>query len=159
MNRIHVTALSLAASLLLAPAVALADAIGYVDLEKVAGGYDKAQSFASDVKVKEAELRKMQADFVKQIEDAKKSSPKTPVSGNQLEKDLNDKLSAKVREYRDWASTRQKEIDQALETSIKSVAKARSVDVVLPRQAVLNGGVDMTAEVLARLNAMPATSP
>ncbi|MBK8190406.1 MAG: OmpH family outer membrane protein [Vampirovibrionales bacterium] len=155
MNRIRLTALSLAATLLLAPAVAMADAVGYVDLEKVAGGYDKAQSFSADVKVKEAELRKMQADFVKQIEDARKSAPKNPVTGNQLEKDLNDKLSAKVREYRDWASTRQKEIDQALETSIKAAAKARSVDVVLPRQAVLNGGVDLTADVLSKLNAMP----
>ncbi len=132
-----------------------ADSIGYVDFERVLTDYDKAQDILAEIKVKEAELRKMQAEFVKQIEETRKNSPKNPVSANQLEKDLNEQLSARVREYRDWAATKQKEIDSALENSIRDVARTKGVDVVLTKQAVFEGGVDLTNDVLVKLNTMP----
>ncbi len=132
--------------------MAQADSIGYVDFDKILSGYDKALSILSDIKVREAEIRKMQADFVKQVEVSHKNSPKNPVSANQLEKELNQKLQAKVQEYRDWATVQQKAIDQSLENAIKEVAATKSIDVVLTRNAVFDGGTDLTNEVLAKLN-------
>lgn len=131
---------------------AFADAIGYVDFEKLMGEYDQAQSFMADSKVREAELRKLQADYVKQIEEARKANPKNPVSANQLEKTLNDQLSVKVREYRDWSTSQQKSIDNSLQTAVKAAAAQKQVDVVLSSQAIFEGGTDLTNEVLARLN-------
>ena len=133
---------------------ALADTIGYVDFDKILTGYDQAQSVLADIKVREADLRKLQAEYVKQIEEARKNAPKNPVGANQLEKDLNEKLAEKVREYRDWASVQQKNIDDALESSIKEVAQSKGIDVVLTRNAVFDGGSDLTNEVLAKLNGM-----
>jgi len=131
---------------------AFAETIGYVDFQKVLSNYEQAQLVMSDIKVKEAELRKMQAEFVKKIEESRKDQPKNPVGASQLEKDLNDQLNAKVREYRDWAETKQKEIDATLETAVKGAAQASKVNVVLTRQAIFEGGVDLTNDVLARLN-------
>lgn len=131
---------------------AFADSIGLVDLDKIVTGYNKAQSVMADIKVKEAELRKMQADYVKQLEESRKNNPKNPVANDQLEKDLNVKLNAKLTEYRDWTVNKQKEIDTDLETTIKEVAKGKNVDVVLSKQAVFQGGTDITNDVLSRLN-------
>lgn len=131
---------------------AYADTIGTVDLDKIVAGYNKAQSVMADIKVKEAELRKMQAEFVKQLEEAKKNQPKNPVANEQLEKDLNSKLNTKLTEYRDWAATKQKEIDNDLDSTIKAVAKAKGVDVVLSKQAVFQGGTDITNDILSKLN-------
>ncbi len=156
MKKIYSIALALIASAVLtfsSMPTAHADSIGYVDFDKIVNGYNKAVSVLSDIKVREAEIRKMQADFVKQVEMSHKNSPKNPVSANQLEKELNQKLQAKVQEYRDWATIQQKSIDQALENTIKEVAQAKSIDVVLTRNAVFNGGTDLTNEVLAKLNA------
>lgn len=131
---------------------AFADAIGYVDFEKLMQEYDRAQSFLADTKVREAGLRKMQADYVKQIEETRKNSPKNPVASNQLEKNLNSKLSVQVQEYRDWATTQQKAIDNSLQAAVKNAAKMKQVDVVLSRQAIFEGGIDLTSDVLTRLN-------
>jgi Skp family chaperone for outer membrane proteins len=146
-------ALVLAAALVtVLPIASWAEIIGVVDLDKVMSNYSKAQSVMADIKVREAELRKLQADYSKQVEDARKTDPKSPVASSQLEKDLTAKLGAKVNEYRDWTATQQKAIDVALETSIRDAAKARSVEVVISKQAVFQGGIDITNDILTRLN-------
>jgi Skp family chaperone for outer membrane proteins len=140
----------LTASLLVGSA--FADNIGYVNFEKLMSEYDQAQGFLADTKVREAELRKLQADYVKQIEEARKQNPKNPVAANQLEKNLNDQLTVKVREYRDWSTTQQKAIDNTLQAAVKQSAAQKQVDVVLSSQAIFDGGTDLTSDVLARLN-------
>lgn len=146
-------ALSAVAVLACSSLSAFADSIGIVDLEKIISGYGKAQSVMADIKVKEAELRKMQADFVKQLEDSRKNAPKNPLANDQMEKDLNTKLNAKLTEYRDWTTNKQKEIDNDLENTIRAVSKQKNLDVVLSKQAVFQGGIDITNDVLSRLNA------
>ncbi|MBY0404230.1 MAG: OmpH family outer membrane protein [Cyanobacteria bacterium] len=137
---------------------AYADSIGIVDIDKVIGGYNKAQTVMADIKVKEAELRKMQAEFVKQMEESKKNNPKNPVANEQLEKDLNNKLNARLTEYRDWTANKQKEIDTDLETTIKDIAKGKNIDVVLSKQAVFQGGTDITNDILVKLNSAGSKS-
>jgi Skp family chaperone for outer membrane proteins len=136
----------------LTPVASFAEVIGVVDLDKIMSNYAKAQGVMADIKVREAELRKLQADYAKQLEDARKTDAKSPVASSQLEKDLTGKLTAKVNEYRDWTATQQKSIDLALETSIRDAAKARNVEVVISKQAVFQGGVDITNDILTRLN-------
>jgi outer membrane protein len=132
--------------------VALADTIGYVNVDKVLGSYDKYQSVLADIKVREADLRKMQADFVKQLETNRKANAKSPVTADAMEKGLRDKLQARFNEDRDWATTKQKEIDTAVNGTIKQVAMQKGVDVVVNEQALLLGGVDLTNEVVSALN-------
>ncbi len=151
-NKLIAGALGAVLATTMSVSAAFADAIGYVDFEKLMGEYDNAQSFLADSKVREAELRKLQADYVKQIEETRKANPKNPVSANQLEKSLNDQLSVKVREYRDWSTSQQKTIDNNLQTAVKAAATQKQVDVVLSSQAIFEGGTDLTNEVLARLN-------
>jgi outer membrane protein len=137
---------------MLSMGMAMAEVIGVVDLDKVMSNYNKAQSVLADIKVREADLRKLQADYAKQLEDAKKNNPKNPIAADQMEKDLTNKLTVRINEYRDWTATKQKEIDTALEVSIRDAAKAKGVNVVLSKQAVFDGGVDITNDILSRLN-------
>jgi Skp family chaperone for outer membrane proteins len=154
MKRHHTLGVSLLAGLMLLaqPLSALAETIGYVDMGRVYNGYKKAQQVMADIKVKEADLRKMQADYVKQLEESRAQNTSNPVAASQLEKDLNTKLEAKLNEYRDWAAARQKELDDSLDLAIQNTAKAKGISVVLNKQAVYVGGVDMTNDVLAKLN-------
>lgn len=152
-KKLQAIVLGVVASTTLFCGAAFADNIGYVDFEKLMTEYDQAQSFLADSKVREAELRKLQADYVKQIEEARKSNPKNPVAANQLEKTLNDQLTVKVREYRDWSTSQQKNIDATLQQAVKQAATQKQVDVVLSSQAIFEGGTDLTSDVLARLNA------
>jgi outer membrane protein len=129
-----------------------ADAIGTINLEKVIGSYDKAQGVMSDMKVREADIRKLQADFAKQLEDARKANAKSPVTSDALEKDLSGKLKVKLNEYRDWATAQQKAVDDELNLAIKTVAQRKGVDVVVSEGSVLLGGNNLTNDVITELN-------
>ena len=152
MKKVVLSALS---TLLLSSSVmsaAMADNVGYVDTQKVYKNYSKAQTLIADIKVREAELRKVQADYVKQLEENKKKNKKSPVAVDTMEKDLKQKLQTRLNEYRDWAQSQQKNLDDSVQAVIKSTAQKRNVDVVVSRQAVLLGGTDLTADVITALN-------
>lgn len=142
----------LAAVVGLGSGVAAFAEIGYVDLDRVVKGYDKAQVFYADMKVREADIRKQQAEFVRKIELDRNSNSKNPVSNDALAKQLKDRLQASLNEFKDWSTVQQKTLDESIDTTIKSVAKQRNVDVVVNEKIIVTGGVDLTADVVTALN-------
>jgi len=143
----------LAAVMMVSTAMAAyAEVIGVVDYEKLIRSYNKAQSFNDDREIREQELEKMRAEFVKQLREAKTAQSGNPVAVDQLEKKLQDQLNAKINETRDWMSTKANEIEKEMNASISSVATAKKLDLVITKQFVLHGGTDITNDVLAKLN-------
>jgi Skp family chaperone for outer membrane proteins len=134
-----------------------ADTIGTIDYEKLVRSYNKAQIFNDDMKAKEADLEKMQAEFVKQIREAKTKQPNNPVAVDQLQKSLEDKLAAKVNEYRDTQASKAKSLEDAMTNTIQDVARGKNLSVIIAKQSVFVGGTDITNDVLSRLNAAGAT--
>ncbi len=135
-----------------------ADSIGTVDYDKLIRSYNKAQIFSDDTKAKEADIEKMKAEFGKQLREAKSKQPNNPVAVDQLQKSLEDKLVAKINEYRDAQESQAKSLETAMNNAIETVAHSKSLSVILSKQAVVVGGTDITNEVLTKLNAgAPAT--
>ncbi|WP_373532462.1 OmpH family outer membrane protein [Vampirovibrio sp.] len=134
-----------------------ADTIGTIDYEKLVRSYNKAQMFNDDMKAKEADLEKMQAEFVKQIREAKTKQPNNPVAVDQLQKSLEDKLAAKVNEYRDTQASKAKSLEDAMTNTIQDVARGKNLSVIIAKQSVFVGGTDITNDVLSRLNAAGTT--
>jgi outer membrane protein len=160
--------LVMGAGLLLATVVSsatafAADTVGYVDFAKLLSGYEQFQSFQADSKVKEAEINKMKADFVKQLEDNRKAAASNPIANENMEKQLAEKFRVRVADYQTWLNTKTKDIDTRVNATIKAVAQKQGVSVVLDKDQVLVGGVDLTNEVISTLNkpatAMPAVAP
>ncbi len=131
---------------------AFADGIGTVDYEKLIRSYNKAQLFTDDSKIKEQELEKMRAEFVKQLREAKTSQANNPVALDQLEKDLQEKLSAKINETRDWMASKSRELETAMMNAIETTAQKKNLNVVIAKQTVFVGGTDITNDVLTILN-------
>lgn len=131
---------------------AYAQQIGTVDYEKLIRSYNKATSFNDDLKIKEGEIEKMKAEFVKQLRETKNAQPDNPVALEQMEKQLQERLNAKINETRNWMASKSQEIDTSMNTAIQDVARTKNLDVVVAKQAVLYGGTDITNDVLGRLN-------
>ena len=131
---------------------AYAEGIGTVDWEKLIRSYNKAQSFSDETRIREQEIEKMRAEFVKQLRDAKTANASNPVALEKMEKDLEGQLAAKVNATRDWMAQQSKTLETELNTAIESVAKTKALDVVVAKQFVFHGGTDITNEVLGRLN-------
>lgn len=134
-----------------------ADTIGTIDYEKLVRSYNKAQMFNDDMKAKEADLEKMQAEFVKQIREAKTKQPNNPVAVDQLQKSLEDKLAAKVNEYRDTQASKAKSLEDSMTNTIQEVARSKNLSVIIAKQSVFVGGTDITNDVLTKLNASAST--
>ncbi|MFM7389630.1 MAG: OmpH family outer membrane protein [Vampirovibrionales bacterium] len=144
--------MALLLSLSLAPVASWADTIGFVNYQKIMMGYDKAQGLMADAKVKEADLQKVKADYIKQIEDSRKANLKNPLATQNLEKQLLGQLEAKVRELQTWGEAQQQLLENKVQETIKLVAQRKGVSVVLDQAAVVTGGNDLTTEVITTLN-------
>lgn len=156
MKRLLTLTLSLLVMLFVTVRAQAADTIGMVDTEKLMRSYNKAQLFSDDVKIKEQELEKMRAEFVKQIREAKTKQPNNPVAVEQLQKSLEEKLNTKVNEFRNFNEAQSRALEHEMNTAIESVAKSKNLSVILAKQAVFVGGTDITNDVLARLNTTAA---
>lgn len=145
-------------ALTIAPALAQLKVVGIIDRERVVGGYSKAQAAAEELKKAEEKVTKLVDDANKQFEDAKKAN-KPPAELEGLQRRLQSQIDGEVKQLQARMMTLEKQLEGEIETAIKAEAAARQVDVVLMKQAVLLGGVDITDGVVKRLGGAQAAQP
>ena len=124
-----------------------ADGTGVVDIDKVISNYSKAQDVSADLKVKEAELQKFQADAQKQIKEAK-----TPLEKKNMEDKLTEEFKQKIQDYKDAQVKQLKQVEDSVFAAVDSVAKQQKLDLILNKSSVLRGGSDITDAILNILN-------
>lgn len=124
-----------------------ASGFGVIDFEKVYANYAKAQDAAADLKVKEAELQKFVADAQKEIKNAT-----TPLDKKNTEDKLNNEYKLKAQALIDDKNKQIKDLDDQVFAAMNSVAADKKLDIVLVKNVVLLGGIDITDDVLQILN-------
>lgn len=144
--------LALATALVaIAPAApALAYTVGYVDTLKVLTSYSGAKSAQSQVQKEVIAYQKAFADRQQKImaaQKAGKSASEIQKLTEQYEREL-----APLKEKAARLDTKLSgEVKVKIEGIIQRVAKAKKVDVVLDKAAILYGGTDLTADVVRAL--------
>ncbi|OGH99228.1 MAG: hypothetical protein A2287_02685 [Candidatus Melainabacteria bacterium RIFOXYA12_FULL_32_12] len=121
--------------------------VAIVDLDKVISNYSKAQDVSADLKVKEAELQKFLADAQKQLKNAN-----SPVEKKNLEDRLTNEFKTKADGFRELQIKEWKEIEDSVFSAIDKAAKSKKLDLVLNKSSVLQGGVDITDQIINLLN-------
>ena len=121
--------------------------IAVIDLDKIRDNYTKSQELAADLKVKESELQKFVVDAQKQVQDAK-----TPLEKKNLEEKLGEQFNIKRNAYANDQSQKWSVIEDAVIKSIKEVSALNKYDIILNKQVVIDGGFDITDDVLTKLN-------
>ena len=124
--------------------------VGLIDRDKVVASYPKAQSAAEELKGLEDKLQKVIEGANKQYEEAKKSS-KPQAELDSLQKRLQATIDEEGKKFQTRVSSLEGDLEGAVDSAIKAEAAAHHVDVVLLKQAVLFGGVDLTDGVVKRL--------
>lgn len=146
---------------LVAPAMAQTAAapktIGVIDRDKVVSGYSKAQTAFEDLKKGEEKVQKLVEGANKQYEDAKKAN-KPPAELEGLQKRLQVQIDDEVKKLQGSIGSIETQLEKEIDNAIKAEAATNKVDVVLMKQAVLLGGVDITDGVLKRLTSV-STAP
>jgi len=138
--------------LFLASAVMAANSsVGYLDIQKVFKEYKETAKA-------QTELDKKQKDFQKDFEDSQKKlldAEKTGKSKVDLEK-MRKELETKLEPKRDELLKINQELTIKLQKKIvdagSRVAKKLALDLVVDKQVVIVGGMDVTDLVLSELN-------
>ncbi len=132
---------------------AKAQGVGTVDRDKVVTSYPKAQQAAEELKKAEEKVHKLIEDSNKQYEEAK-NAKKPPAELEGLQRRLQIAIDDEVKKVQARAQSLETQLEAEIDSAIKGEAANRKVDVVILRQAVLVGGVDLTDGVVKRLTGL-----
>jgi outer membrane protein len=132
-------------------ATAEGELVGFVDSEEIMAGYAPARRAQEAWELFEAQHQKQLEDTIfkkyntmdlNTLDEAQQAEVRKMF--DQADQELKDQFE-KIR-VQEWEPARNK-----IQTAIDTVAKEKGVRVVLEKKAVLSGGVDMTADVVAKL--------
>jgi outer membrane protein len=124
--------------------------VAFVDSNKVLQEYSVAQKMLQDLAKAESALNKKIADKKALIEQAK-SAKKTETEIQMLAEQMRLEIEPEARKLEDDTNKRSDEIEINIKNAIDLVAKEAKYDVVMIKEAVLYGGVDISDEVLKKL--------
>jgi Skp family chaperone for outer membrane proteins len=131
--------------------------VGFIDRDKVVASFPKAQTAAEELKNLESKLQQTIETANKSYDEAKKAK-KPQAELDTLQKSLQTKIDDEGKRFQARVSAMESELEGAVDSAIKAEAANHHVDVVLLKQAVLFGGVDLTQGVVARLAAAKAAA-
>jgi Skp family chaperone for outer membrane proteins len=125
--------------------------IGFIDVQKVFKEYKATSSAQEQVSKQEAEFKKELDDSQKKLSDAEKSNMKKE-DLEKMRKDLEDKLTPKRQALIDLNEKLTAQLQGEILNATKDVAKKVGIDIVLDKQVIITGGVDLTEMVTNKLN-------
>jgi Skp family chaperone for outer membrane proteins len=132
--------------------------IGLVDRDKVVTSYPRAQSAVEDIRKAEEHFHGLIETSNKQYEEAK--AAKKPASDlENLQKRLQTSIDAEQKGLESRAKSLEGQLEKDINAAIEAEAKAKQVDLVLLKPAVLVGGIDITDGVMKRLASSGAGAP
>lgn len=130
---------------------AFCDSIGYIDSQLLLKSYNKAIAAQSDLSRKQKEFQDLVIAKQQELEKARVSS-KNEEELQVMKESLEESLQPKKEELLALNQKLSSEIEKDILDASKKVAKQLRIDVVLDKQAVLLGGMDITSMVLSSLN-------
>ena len=131
--------------------LAFGENIGYIDVTKVFKEYKDTASAEDQLKKEKDSYEKDFKDAQDQLEKATKDN-KTTDEIDKLKKELEEKLEPKRKSLLTLNEQLTSKIQLEIITSVKKIAKKVGIDIVLDKQAIITGGVDLTEMVVNDLN-------
>lgn len=125
--------------------------IGFIDVQKVFKEYKETSKAQGDLAKQEESFKKDFEASQAKLADAEKSGKKKDEL-EKMKKDMEEELAPK----RDTLLRLNEQLTTKLQAkildSVKKVAKKVGIEVVLDKQVVINGGMDLTEMVITELN-------
>ena len=124
--------------------------IAFIDSERILKEYGAAQKLLQELAKAEAELNKKILAKRQEIQKAR-AAKKTDTEIQMMAEKIRLELEPEAKRIEDESALKSKEIEDKVDAVIKGYAKKSKYDIVLVKEAVLNGGTDITNEILKQL--------
>lgn len=138
-------------SLMTFGSVAMADTVGYLEVDKILITYKAAKKFQEDFKKKQEDYEKFVSKKQKEIEKAEEKG-KSKEEIKKLLETMETEIRPKQEEILAFRSQFEQQLITEVMSTAKVVAKEYGIDVVLDKRAVYSGGFDLTDFIIDRLN-------
>ncbi len=125
-----------------------ASTIGYADFQKVLSEYKYARNAYKDIDNKVMELQQYVMDKEKQFK-----TIESPIQRKTFEDQIQKEFKVKEERVYNLRVQKEKEIKTNILAASKAVATAKKLDVILDYGVVYAGGVDVTNDIIQKLNA------
>jgi outer membrane protein len=149
-----IASMILATTLCAAPALAApggAGSVAYVETQRIFREYDEAQKAQSNFRNKAEAYQRELAEDQQKLEEAKKAG-KSAKDLREMQKQFEENLKPKKLEVESLDRQLSSRIKKQIMDAIEQVAKSKGYTLVLDKATVLFGGVDISDEVIKRLN-------
>ncbi|MDR1997112.1 MAG: OmpH family outer membrane protein [Candidatus Margulisbacteria bacterium] len=129
----------------------LAATVGFIDVEQVFKGYTKTKTAQEEINNKMKDYKKALAKYQQELDDAKIDG-KSEKEQDKIREKMQKELDPKEAEIKMLNEEQMVKIRKDIVTAVEAVAKEVGIDVVVDKQVVIAGGLDLTDSVVNRLN-------
>jgi outer membrane protein len=138
-------------SLAILASVSLAATVGYIDVKQVFEGYSKTKSVQDDLNNKMKDYEKLRNKHAQKLTEAKIDG-KTEKELEKLQEEMKKELGPKETEIQMINDEQMAKIRKDIVAAVDAVSKEVGIDVVVDKQVIITGGMDLTEQVITRLN-------
>ncbi len=124
-----------------------AGGVGYVDYEKVAANYQFAKSSMREI---EAKAKEIEQYLEKKEEEFNKLD--SPVQKKKLETQVQSELKVKETAFNDFREKREELVYTRIHAVSEKIRLEKGLDAILDARSVFSGGVDITNDLINKLN-------
>ena len=125
--------------------------IGFIDVQKVFKDYKETSKAQGDLSKQEEGFKKDFEASQKKLDEAEKSGKKKEEL-DKMKKDMEEQLAPKRETLMRLNEQLTMKLQAKILDSVKKVASKVGIDVVLDKQVVITGGMDLTDMVVTELN-------
>jgi outer membrane protein len=125
--------------------------IGYIDVQKVFKEYKATSTAQSELSKQEESFKKEFEDSQKKLADAEKAGKK-PEELEKMKSELEAKLAPKRETLLKLNEQLTGKLQQEILAAVQTVSKKVGIDIVLDKQVVITGGMDLSEMVINELN-------
>ena len=124
-----------------------AGGVGYINYEKVASEYQYAKASLREIETKGREIEQ----YLK-AKEAEFNKLETPLQKQKLQEAVQAELQTKERAFNDFRNKREEEVYRRIFAVAEKVRLEKGLDVLLDARGVFSGGVDITNDLIQKLN-------
>ena len=122
--------------------------VGYINYEKVASEYQFAKATMREIETKGREieqyLKAKEAEFAKL---------ETPLQKQKFQETVQMELKTKEEAFNDFRNKREDEVYNRIHAVAEKIRLEKELDVLIDARGVFSGGVDITQDLIKKLNA------
>ena len=124
-----------------------AGGVGYINYEKVLTEYQFAKTTAREIEAKAAEIEK----YLENKED-EFSKLESPVQRQKLEATVRNEMRTKETAFNDFRDKKEEAVYSRIHAVSEKIRMEKGLDAILDQRSVFSGGVDITTELIKKLN-------